>query len=36
MAHLPVDMPAGRIDEVEQLIHSDVVPPHHQTDRGLA
>jgi hypothetical protein len=36
LAHSPVDMPAGHIDEIEQLILSDVVPPHYQTDRGLA
>jgi hypothetical protein len=29
-------MPAGRIDEVKQLILSDVVTLHYQTDRRLA
>jgi hypothetical protein len=32
----PVDMPTSDPDEVEQLILSDVVALHHETDHRLA
>jgi hypothetical protein len=36
LAHSPFDMSARYSDEIEQLILSDIVAPHHLTDRRLA